>query len=154
MYIFKVCTAVQHTNAIRITSLPDVMAFSPSTREMQHCITERHEGHRDQQRPDPPPRAPALWMEGWLLAKMFWPAVWFSTGAVVLYSFLEHREKAPEMPGRVLLLLKKPKYNQTEARGNAGRKDKHPHPTHILGWRQVQCSALRILFRFTSTLTL
>lgn len=106
MYISKVCTAVQHTNAIRTTSFPDVAALSLSAREMQRCVTERHEGHPDQQRPGPPPCALALETEGQLLAKTFQSAVWFSTSTVFLYSFLEHREEAPETPGRALLLLK------------------------------------------------
>lgn len=137
MYMFKVCTAVQHTNAIRITSLPDVTAFSPSTREMQHCITERQEGHQGQQRPDPPPWALALWMEGWLLARALWSAVCFGTGAVGLYSFLEQRERASEMPSRVLLLLKVPKDRQTEScRRKLRAQGQTPSP-HTCTWLQT-----------------
>jgi len=50
---------------------------------------------------------------------------------VFLYSFLEHTEKVPEMPGKVLLLLKSLNIIKLKpVERHAGCKDKHPRHTH------------------------
>lgn len=89
MDISKVCTAVQHTNAIRMTSFPDLAACSPP-RGQCSAVLQTHEGHPTAGTcPTASPGAPA---------KTPRDTACLSTSAVGLYSSLEQRGEAPEMP--------------------------------------------------------
>lgn len=136
MYFAEVCAAVQHTNAMRTTSLPDVRAHpTPSFHRGNAAFHYRARGTTIS-RDLAPHHEPWLSHGRMILARALWLR-FLQHQCCEFLSFLKHQEKAPGMPTRVLLLLKNPNTPKLKpVERNAGPKDKHPCHTQC-AWLQM-----------------